>query len=130
MENKRSCIYYNVNAGNGKEHRKVKMTDEKQIEMYLEKATSLFKLGKKTALNFDIKGVRYHGRYMHDLKMSKESFVFNYNEKEMVVNISDITSIRRLRTRKFLFSVKEVKKEIKKETKKAGKKSKANKEEV
>ena len=107
------------------------MTDEKMIEMYFQKAASLVGLGKKTALNFDIDGVRYHGRHMHKVKISEGEVSFTYNEKEIVVDISKIANVRRLRTRKFLFTVKgskEVKQEIKKETKKA--KKKAKKEEV
>lgn len=125
-----NCIYLNVNARNSKEHRKVKMSDEKMIKMYFQKASDLVRLGKTTAMNFDINGVRYNGRHMINVRISKDSVEFYYNDKEVVVDISMITNVRRLRTRKFLFTVKEVTKKIKQEAKKPSKKAKSKREEV
>ena len=113
---RKNCIYFNVNANNGKEHRMVQMKKEEKIDFYFKKALHLFQLGKKTSLNFQLGDKRWHGRNITHLSVANGKLKFKYNDVEKVVSISEISDVRRLRTKKFLFTISGLKQEKKAKT--------------
>jgi len=82
-------------------------------------------LSKRNSLNFQISGVRYDGVQMSDISFDEEVIKFSYRSKKYIICISDISKMRRLRVRKWLFIVeglKEQKKQVKTSPKKEEKK--------
>jgi len=91
-------------------------------------------VSKRNSLNFQIGGVRYDGVLMSDISFDEEKISFSYRNKKYSVMISDISKMRRLRVRKWLFIANQaeenkakVKASPKKEVKKEKKSEKAKK---
>lgn len=104
QNNKKNCIYNNVNAKSSKKHKDGKMTGKEKIKKYVTKCLVDLK-HKNTALNLEVEGKRHYGRFMSELSYEGEVLSYVYDGKKVKVKLSQIARVKRLRSQKYLFFV-------------------------
>jgi hypothetical protein len=79
----------------------------KQSKSLLDKVIRLYNAKQKNAINFEVNGERYEGINIEEISLSEGQLSFKVNGNVISFNVSNIFNVKRLRTRKFLFIIKD-----------------------